>query len=209
MPTNSNEQRLYGALRKLRRLAVLAAELQRTASSTELKIDSLVGDLGEVVVELRKLLGIDGGPSGAARGGRRRRLPSQRRESRGDEAGPRATSIEMVEGRRGVSRMRIEGGKSVHLPPRLSAFLRILAADEPYSDGPLVGWKSKVEVAERMEKQFGRMFRPGTLDTLTDRLRSALESIGEPPGLVQADRRWGLRFALQRGGLTVIERLAS
>ena len=105
--------------------------------------------------------------------------------------------------------LRIEGGKSVRLAPRLSAFLRILAADEPYGDGPLVGWKSKSEVARRMEKQFGLQFHPHTLDTLTYRLRSALESIGEPPGLVQADRRWGMRFALQRGGLTVTERLAS
>jgi len=209
MPTISTEQRLYGALRKLRRLAVLAAELQRTLSNTELKIDSLVGDLADVVDELRKLLGVDAGPSGAARGGRRRPVPPQRRESREDEAGPRATSIEMMEGTRGTSRIRIEGGKSVQLTPRLSAFLRILAADEPYGDGPLVGWKSKREVAEQMEKQFGRFFKPHTLDTLTDRLRSALESVGEPPGLVQADRRWGLRFALQRGGRTVIERLAS
>ncbi len=209
MPTISTEQRLYGALRKLRRLAVLAAELQRAVSSTELKIDSLVGDLADVVNELRNLLGIDAGPSGAARGGRRRRVPPQRRESRDDEAGPRARSIEMMEGTRGTSQIRIDGGKSVRLSPRLSAFLRILAADEPYGDGPLVGWKSKSEVAKRMEKQFGLQFHPHTLDTLTYRLRSALESIGEPPGLVHADRRWGMRFALQRGGLTVTERLAS
>jgi hypothetical protein len=209
MPTISTEQRLYGALRKLRRLAVLAAELQRTVSSTELKIDSLVRNLTEVVNELRDLLGIDAGSSGAARGGRGRRVPSQRRKSRGDEAGPRAISIEMIEGTGGASHIRIEGGKSVRLAPRLSAFLRILAADEPYGDGPLVGWKSKSEVARRMEKQFGLQFHPHTLDTLTYRLRSALESIGEPPGLVHADRRWGMRFALQRGGLTVTQRLAS
>lgn len=204
--TRTTEQRLYGALRQLRRLAETAALLQRRVSSAEEQIDSLVREIHALVDEIAALLDVDAASAGASRAVRRRMTTSRQRKSP-DAVALRAASVDMVMGARGASRITIDGGKALRLAPRLAVFLRILASDDAPAAGVTVGWKPKYEVAGRMEKRFGQPFRLHTLDNLASRLRSALEEVGEPPALMQTDRQLGMRFAVQRGGLTVSERL--
>jgi hypothetical protein len=205
MQTSSTEQRLYRALRQLRRLAETAAVLQRRVSSAEESIDALVREIASLVVEIAAVLGTDPGTEGGSRAVRRRTTTCRQGRTPDSDA-VRVASVDMVMGERGPSRVAINGEKTMNLSETLAGYLCILASDEAPASGPIVGWKPKRQVAERMESLFGRTFVPHTLDNLTSRLRVALEEVGEPRTLMQADRRLGMRFAVQRGGLSVSER---
>lgn len=205
MQTPMTEQRLCALLRRLRRLAGVADDLQKRVSSTELMADSLVRDFEIVQDEFRDLLDLENGMhEGLPRPSRRRR-PAPRPRLPPDSVVVKTAKIDIQMRSRGRSRVEIDGGKTLDLTPRLATLLSILASDGAPASGPMVGWKTKDETAMLMERRFGLPFIPHTIHQLTNRLRTEFENIGEPPWLVQTDRRLGMRFAVLRGGLTVIE----
>jgi hypothetical protein len=106
----------------------------------------------------------------------------------------------------GLSDVQIDSGKEFTLPPLLADVLTILAMDSDCIDDGLVGWKTLDEVAILLEKKAGRRFNKHSVTQTVYRLRKELFSRGGiNPYLVQSNRRQGVRFALRRKLMPVIE----
>ena len=106
----------------------------------------------------------------------------------------------------GLAEVRIDDGQPFTLPPVLADLLYILAVDTGLTTDELIGWKSLDEVAILLGKNEGRKLARHAVTQSIYRLRRELFNRGGiNPFLVQTNRRRGVRFALKRKKVAVIE----
>ncbi len=190
----------------LRRLEREANDLRKRLCRGEELLDGIVRDIGRLAGNLKAArLGdttVSRGTASGCRCGARgtiRRKPSV-------VTGLGVARLKIRMRRNGSSRIRVDGGKAFLLTRSLTELLRIIASDGGEGKELVVGWKSKRDIVLQMEKVFGRSFGRHTLDNLIYRLRRDLIDKGDVhPGLLQTDRRRGVRFALRRGELDVMQ----
>lgn len=181
---------------ELRRLRRELGTLRRALERDEERADGILQNLSEL--EGRVVAGFNVGSAFSAAGPR---VPSARPATYTLQLAAQVgvSALELKPLANGAALARIDGGAEFELSPALAGLLAILAEDVGSSDDALVGWKSVIEVTERLRRRLGRSCSRHAINQLVLRLRAVLAERGAlNPFLVQTDRRFGLRFALHR-----------
>jgi len=179
---------------RLRRLAREHRALLRRLSRAEEMADGIALELEEITHQL------EGAPDRAAppvaRGAASDTRALLRRAAEGG-----AGELVLRRVADGSWLTRVDAGKEFPLPPILGELLAVLAWDSGVSTDALVGWKTVEELGELLAKRTGQVLSRHAVTQNVYRLRQVLFERGNVnPHLVQTHRRYGLRFALRRGG---------
>jgi hypothetical protein len=106
----------------------------------------------------------------------------------------------------GMAEVRIDGGKRFTLPPTLADLITALSIDNGQCEDAFVGWKTIREVADYLSSQSNKPVTKRSITQNIYRLRKELfDRGGVNPYLIQTNRRRGIRFALRRKVVPVIE----
>lgn len=182
--------------RRLQKLLLEATRLWRCLNRDEERADALVREVREQLEALAPR------PAKAA-AGRAPRSASTAEQVRRCKALARQGVRDLKTEKRtdGFYDVCVDHGAELELPPALGALLAALAVENHRGTERLVGWKTKVELAELLEKFTGRVFSPPAITQLIYRLRIELFQRGDVnPFLIQTSPRLGARFALRREG---------
>jgi hypothetical protein len=174
------------------RLAALAADLlklQRTVSTVEERLDS-------ILLDLEKLLGSLAGasPMLAARAARRADRSSDELLRAAAQKGANAVRLRRLGA---GAELRIDEGRRVPITLAMADLVETLLTDRPGGDR-LVGWKPFADIEAALAKRAGRAVSRAAVKNLIYRLRERLRRAGENPFLVQVWKGRGARFALRR-----------
>ena len=90
-------------------------------------------------------------------------------------------------------------GQSLILSPKPGILLEILLAeDSSPSANPRNGWRTRPELVRQLGKQTGSFVSKHALENLISRLKKELRLQARLGGLVEKDRRLGVRIALKK-----------
>jgi hypothetical protein len=188
--------------RLVSRLARRYRQLVTRISSAELLADELSLDLAK----LEECFNEDDAKAQAAELYLNERNSSRVQEQLRRVAESGALGLEIKRRSDGVAEVSIDSGQPFTLSPVLADLLYILAVDTGLTTDELIGWKSLDEVAILLGKKEGRKLARHAVTQSIYRLRRELFNRGGVnPFLVQTNRWRGVRFALKRKKVAVIE----
>jgi hypothetical protein len=149
-------------------------------------LDSQIDRLERIERELAALLGA------RAVGAGRHPEPNPGRVAHNLEVHPRPD---------GAAEVAIDAGRKFLLASQLAEVFQFIASGDKDRSGkdPLVGWRSRAEILNFLEKSAGKRFRPRYVNNLVHRLKLALRKAGYDCTLIQTHRQKGVRFAFKRG----------
>ncbi len=106
----------------------------------------------------------------------------------------------------GSATVSIDGGVKFVLAPQLAQVFQFIASGKTDPGGldPLVGWRSRTEIAALLERFSHRAVNASYVNNLVHRLRKVLRKAGYEGNLIQTHRQKGVRFAHKwvAGGLS-------
>ena len=168
--------------RRFERLATRLEDAREVADAAAKDMEDLVDGLSDV--------------SEVTPRGRALCSPEEQEMMRAEaEAG--APSLQIVIDADGTGKVRVSGRRWFALPPQLATLLAILAAPGGETHNGRPGWRTTSEVAEQLNKRTGGAVAPRSVAKILYKLRRAFRDARENWRLVQKNRKWGVRFAVQ------------
>lgn len=120
--------------------------------------------------------------------------------------GPIAYNLSFAWRGDGSAAVSIDGGAKFVLPPQLAEVFQFIATGNANhrARDPLVGWRSRAEIAALLERSAHRSFTVSYVNNLVHRLRQVLRKAGYNGNLIQTHKHKGVRVAHKwvAGGLS-------